>query len=579
MKLGTKLGLAMASLVLFLVIIGGFSLVQMANMNEDTYLIAREGMPAAIAAEEMNTAMSDFRLQQMQHLLSSTPEEMNKYAKRMDAKREAFEKASRAYAAVPMDEADKILYNELLALWEEYFKLSERTRLMSEQQQNEAARAELNGQGMETFEAMTAKMQDLTAYNKQISEEAGAQSEATYATARALVLGLIVVATALAALVAVYIIRNTLAQLGKDPGELAVLAKQVAGGRLELDADPHARGVYAEILTMVDTLKRHIENARQESERAQEESRKAQEAMVQADAAGKDAQAKRDGMLAAADRLEEVAGIVSSASAELSAQIEQSERGAAEQAARVTETATAMEEMNSTVLEVAKNAGNASDVSAATRHKAEQGANVVGEAVTSIREVRDASLTLKEDMAALSEQAQSINQIMAVISDIADQTNLLALNAAIEAARAGEAGRGFAVVADEVRNLAEKTMASTTDVGNAIKAIQDSAAKSMAQVDDAVSRIEQATDLATRSGDALKEIVNMVDNTADQVRSIATASEQQSATSEEITRSVGQVNTIATETARAMEEAARAVSELAGQAQVLSGLIDEMKRA
>ena len=84
MKLGTKLGLAMASLVLFLVIIGGFSLVQMANMNEDTYLIAREGMPAAIAAEEMNTAMSDFRLQQMQHLLSSTPEEMNKYAKRME---------------------------------------------------------------------------------------------------------------------------------------------------------------------------------------------------------------------------------------------------------------------------------------------------------------------------------------------------------------------------------------------------------------------------------------------------------------------------------------------------------------
>ncbi len=166
MKLGTKLGLAMASLVLFLVIIGGFSLVQMANMNEDTCLIAREGMPAAIAAEEMNTAISDFRLQQMQHLLSSTPEEMNKYAKRMDAKREAFEKAGRAYAAVPMDEADKVLYNELLALWEEYFKLSERTRLMSEQQQNEAARAELNGQGMETFEAMTAKMQDLTAYNK-----------------------------------------------------------------------------------------------------------------------------------------------------------------------------------------------------------------------------------------------------------------------------------------------------------------------------------------------------------------------------------------------------------------------------
>ena len=168
---------------------------------------------------------------------------------------------------------------------------------------------------------------------------------------------------------------------------------------------------------------------------------------------------------------------------------------------------------------------------------------------------------------------------MAVISDIADQTNLLALNAAIEAARAGEAGRGFAVVADEVRKLAEKTMASTTDVGHAFKAIQDSAAKSMDQVDLTVGNIEKATELAIRSGDALREIVGMVDDTADQVRGIAAASEQQSASSEEINKSIMQVNTIAGETASAMQEAARAVSELAEQAQVLTGLIRELKNA
>ena len=299
----------------------------------------------------------------------------------------------------------------------------------------------------------------------------------------------------------------------------------------------------------------------------------------EAAAAGADARAKRDGMLVVAERLEEVSNVVSSASTELAAQIEQSERGAAEQAARVTETATAMEEMNSTVLEVARNAGNASEVSASTREKAEHGAAEVQEVVGSIQGVQEASVALKDDMAALDDNARAISQIMAVISDIADQTNLLALNAAIEAARAGEAGRGFAVVADEVRKLAEKTMASTTDVGNAIKAIQDSAAKSMDQVDLTVGNIEKATELAIRSGDALREIVGMVDDTADQVRGIAAASEQQSASSEEINKSIMQVNTIAGETASAMQEAARAVSELAEQAQVLTGLIRELKNA
>ena len=364
---------------------------------------------------------------------------------------------------------------------------------------------------------------------------------------------------------------------------ITAFAETVAGGDLDAPLSVRARDetgrLAGSLHTMVGTLKARIAEAREQSELAQKETARAQEAVQMAEEARHKAEnARREGMLAAAGQLEGVVGVVGSVAAGLSAQIEQSQRGAAEQASRVTETVTAMEEMNTTVAEVAQNAGAASEASAATRQKAEAGAEVVSRAVGSIHRVGEQSLKLKDDMRALAEQARSIDRIMGVISDIADQTNLLALNAAIEAARAGDAGRGFAVVADEVRKLAEKTMASTTDVGNAIKAIQQSAGQSAEQVDIAVRIIDEATEFAGKSGEALQRIVEMADSTADQVRAIATASEQQSASSEEINRSIIQVNAIAGDTAQAMQAASEAVTELAEQTRALSGLIEKMRR-
>ena len=388
------------------------------------------------------------------------------------------------------------------------------------------------------------------------------------------------VATLVVLLVVIFLlIRSSV----KPINYLARTAEIIADGNLEQPIEDERFGGEVKMLStslkkMIASLVEGIKKAEALSASAQEESRKAQEAMTQAEAASKEAQAKTQTMLTAADKLEEVGNVVSSASSELSAQIEQSDRGAAESAQRLSEAATAMNEMNATVQEVAKNAGSASSASAETKEKAEAGAQVVAKAVRSIEQVHQMSLELKGDMTQLNEHAQDITRIMGVISDIADQTNLLALNAAIEAARAGEAGRGFAVVADEVRKLAEKTMASTNDVGNAIKAIQESTAKSMIGVDNAVERIGEATELAGQSGQALQEIVATVEATGDQVNAIATASEEQSAASEEINQSIVQVNDMARQTAEAMAEAARAVSDLAAQAQGLTELIEAMKK-
>lgn len=282
-------------------------------------------------------------------------------------------------------------------------------------------------------------------------------------------------------------------------------------------------------------------------------------------------------MLEVAGQADEIADRVASASEELSAQVEQVSQGAEVQQQRVGETATAMEEMNATVLEVAKNAAMATDQSGNSKDKADEGADLVNKVVISINQINQVAQELQGNMERLGRHAESIGSVMTVITDIADQTNLLALNAAIEAARAGDAGRGFAVVADEVRKLAEKTMAATTEVGENIKTIQIAAENNVQSVNTAVENINEATGLAGRSGEALGEIVTMSTDTSSLISSIATAAEQQSATSEEINGAIDEVNQIVSETTDGMVQSATAVHELAEMALELKKVLSSLK--
>ncbi|KAF5070635.1 MULTISPECIES: methyl-accepting chemotaxis protein [Desulfovibrio] len=366
--------------------------------------------------------------------------------------------------------------------------------------------------------------------------------------------------------------------------KITAYAQAVADGNTEAQLDVYSRddmGQLADSLrTMEDNLRKLVHDASEKAEEAHKRGEEAKLAMEEARVAQAQAeQAKREGMISAAAQIEEVVEQLNVSISDISEQVENTSGALDHAASRLAETATAMEEMNSTVLEVAKNAGGASDISNAAKRKAEVGSEIVSRAVVGIQEVQRQSQALRDGMAQLDDHAKAISQIMGVISDIADQTNLLALNAAIEAARAGEAGRGFAVVADEVRKLAEKTMSSTTDVGNAIAAIQQSAGQSIQQVEKAVGNISEATEYSNKSGEALKEIVGMVDQTADEVRAIAAASEQQSATSEEINRSVADVNHIAASTSQSMQVAMKELESLRALARNLMDLIEHMKKA
>ncbi|MGJ8636892.1 MAG: methyl-accepting chemotaxis protein [Phycisphaerales bacterium] len=276
-------------------------------------------------------------------------------------------------------------------------------------------------------------------------------------------------------------------------------------------------------------------------------------------------------------QLTDTTQVVASASTQIAASSEEMATGLQTQEQQTQQVAAAVEQLSQSVNEVAAKSADATTASEESQHQAEQGGQIVSNTVAEMegiaREVQSSADTINT----LGRKSETIGEIIAVINDIADQTNLLALNAAIEAARAGEHGRGFAVVADEVRKLAERTTEATEEVSQSILGIQTETKSAVTLIEAGSERVGKGVELATQAGTALGSIVQGSQSVQGMVQDIAAAANQQSAATGEIARAVEGINSVTRQSAEGASQAAQAAGDLAHQSEQLQSLVGRFK--
>jgi methyl-accepting chemotaxis protein len=271
------------------------------------------------------------------------------------------------------------------------------------------------------------------------------------------------------------------------------------------------------------------------------------------------------------------AELVASASEQISSSAAQQAQAAETQKDQATQVSTAMQEMASIVLQVSENSTKAAEAARQAAETARHGGTIVEQTLDKMRVMAESVRGTAAQMADLGKSSDQIGRIIGVIDDIADQTNLLALNAAIEAARAGEQGRGFAVVADEVRKLAERTTTATREIAQMIKNIQNETKNAVGAMEEGTQQVEQGVLTTSQAGASLKEIIQMAQQVGDMITHIATAATQQSRATEEVNANVEQIASLVKASADGAQQSARACEELSTLALDLQRMVGNFK--
>lgn len=454
----------------------------------------------------------------------------------------------RKYTALVADQATYLSEFELLAntqTAEAYQQLAASTEFENVQAYREIANQKMadGGFGVDAkawFDTITIKINTLKSFEDQLSDRllAHAQSKGAAARRASWVYGVTTLAIFVVVLgVALIVMRSIL-------GPLRVIIQQlrsIAEGEADLtqQADQDRRDEIGELAGWFNTFVRRVHDVIVDVARSTNE--------------------------------------VAAAASRIASSSEQMSQSTDEQSTQIMQISSAIEEMSASVVEVARKAADASTCATASGQSAEQGGTIVKGTIDGMQGIDRAVSESAACVQKLGDRGDQIGEVITVINDIADQTNLLALNAAIEAARAGEAGRGFAVVADEVRKLADRTTKATEEIADSIRSIQEETGQAVERMTAGQEQVQGGVAKAIEAGESLHQIVGSAQEVATMIQSIAAASEQQSAASEEVARCIQQIANITNENGTGVCDAASAAAELSERSESLAQLVGQFK--
>ena len=535
MNIAPRAFLGFAFIGALMLLLGVFALNQMSKIRAAAEDITLSSVPSIRALDEFTQLTLRLRVLSYRLLTNREPEVQQKTLEAFDVRNQQIRTAQGVYEKLIESSEERSTYNEYVGLLGQYHQIEERMKSLSRANQTDELRTLLNTELLNNSEQVNAVLNRLLEINNTMANDTNQQAKDQYDLAFNLVVGLLVVATALTVLFAWLLTRSITVPIA----QALEAAEEVAEGNLTrpitVDGNDEAGRLLAAMAKMQNKLR---------------------------------------------DTLQRIAGSatqLASAAEELNAVTDESARGLTQQNNEIEQAATAVNEMTSAVEEVARNAVSTSEASRNATTSAGDGRDLVQETVTAIERMSADVQATASLIGDLANESRDIGKVLDVIRGLADQTNLLALNAAIEAARAGEAGRGFAVVADEVRALAHRTQQSTSEIERMIGSIQTGTEHAVDSMRNSTERAESTLNIAKGAGMSLDTINTAIVEINERNLVIASAAEEQAQVAREVDRNLVNIRDLSVQSATGASQTSAASSELSRLAVDLNGMVGRFR--